>query len=464
MKNYSNVKNAYYLLNSRRFDLAFKLLYLDLFKKCRVLAEHIYIDHIRAFSLGKFVEPGNNKKIGIKKFVKQFNNIYFSINQNGFNINKPLPISKNGIIINGSHRLASSLHLSKRVFTKLVKKKEPTYNFKFFIKRNVDINFIELAAIKFIEYSKNPYLAIIWPNANNKKNKVDKLIPNIIYSKSIFLNSNASKIFLSQVYNGAKWIGNRLNNFKGVNKKFIDCFNKNDPVMVCAFHCDNKKIVKEIKDNIRSICGIEKSSIHITDNKLEALYLAKLCFNKNSIHFLNNSKNNASFKTLKNIDYIKKFIKKNTLCKDDLVITGSFVLSLYGLRKFVDIDYLYNGLKKITKKFREINSHKSEEIFYQTKKNQIIYNPKYYFNFSDLKFVSFDQIYQMKKNRNETKDKNDLNIMLNYINKNQNYTLYFTLYQNIYYQAVKIRYGLIKFLKVLKLYNILKKIYYFFKQ
>jgi hypothetical protein len=54
--------------------------------------------------------------------------------------------------------------------------------------------------------------------------------------------------------------------------------------------------------------------------------------------------------------------------------------------------------------------------------------------------------------------------MLNYINKNQNYTLYFTLYQNIYYQAVKIRYGLIKFLKVLKLYNILKKIYYFLKQ
>ena len=59
MKRLKNSQDSHNLLNSSRFDLAFKLLYLDLYIKCPDLAENIYKDHIRAFSLGKFIEPGN---------------------------------------------------------------------------------------------------------------------------------------------------------------------------------------------------------------------------------------------------------------------------------------------------------------------------------------------------------------------------------------------------------------------
>jgi hypothetical protein len=47
------------LLTFTRFDLAFKLFYLDMIGKNKKLAKDVYIEHIRAFSLGKFIEPGN---------------------------------------------------------------------------------------------------------------------------------------------------------------------------------------------------------------------------------------------------------------------------------------------------------------------------------------------------------------------------------------------------------------------
>ena len=50
------------LLMHSRFDLGFKLLYLDLLKEPEY-SNDVYLDHIRAFSLGTFIEPGNpNKK------------------------------------------------------------------------------------------------------------------------------------------------------------------------------------------------------------------------------------------------------------------------------------------------------------------------------------------------------------------------------------------------------------------
>lgn len=458
MKRLKNSQDSHNLLNSSRFDLAFKLLYLDLYIKCPDLAENIYKDHIRAFSLGKFIEPGNKKKVGIKKFLEDFQNIYFSIKQNGFCKNKALPVSKNGIIINGSHRLASSLHLSKKIFSKFSKDLCPNYNFEFFIKRKVNIDFIEIAAIKFIQYCKHPYLAIVWPSAKDKNVNIEEFIPNIIYKKSFFLNVNAAKIFLSEVYKDAKWIGSSLDNYRGIDAKLIECFDKKGPVIVYAFHCNSIRAVKLLKDNIRKLCGIGKSSIHITDSKKESLYLAKLCFNNNGLHFLNNLKTNKSFGVFDKILTLKKFIKKKKISFEDIVFTGSFVMSLYGIRKFADIDYITKNNVKREKNFKDINSHNSEERFYSKKINQLIYNPDSYFNFQDLKFLSLQEIYKMKKKRNYLKDKNDYNMISSYLSHNKQKLFYFTLLQNVYYFGIKLRYNLIIILKQLRLYNFCKKL------
>ena len=73
--------NAQELLTSNRFDLAFKLLYIENKDKKVKFAEEIYKEHIRAFSLGKFTEPGKLEKDSFKKFVEEFQNIFEDINK-----------------------------------------------------------------------------------------------------------------------------------------------------------------------------------------------------------------------------------------------------------------------------------------------------------------------------------------------------------------------------------------------
>ena len=64
------------LLIGARFDLAFKLLYLDLKTNCFSYASRVYSDHIRAFTLGRYVEPGNAKKDGVDVYMDVFNSLY----------------------------------------------------------------------------------------------------------------------------------------------------------------------------------------------------------------------------------------------------------------------------------------------------------------------------------------------------------------------------------------------------
>ncbi len=42
-------------------------------------AKEIYKDHIRAFSLGKFTEPGNEEKNSIERFIEEFQKTFKDI-------------------------------------------------------------------------------------------------------------------------------------------------------------------------------------------------------------------------------------------------------------------------------------------------------------------------------------------------------------------------------------------------
>jgi hypothetical protein len=59
-----NIRKMYAqeLLTWNRFDLGFKLFYLDIRNKNAGLARNVYEQHLRSFGLGKILEPGNSKK------------------------------------------------------------------------------------------------------------------------------------------------------------------------------------------------------------------------------------------------------------------------------------------------------------------------------------------------------------------------------------------------------------------
>ena len=461
-----NIK-AKELLVHNRFDLAFKLLYLENIDKKSKFSKEIYTEHIRAFSLGEYTERGNKDKNNISRFIEDFHNTFGNIKKNGFDSSKTLiPLSKNGSIANGAHRVASAIYVDKNVECIDTNAADPIYDYNFFYNRNVSKKLLDAVATKFIEYANNIYLAIIWPSAQGWDKEIEEAIPNIVYRKEFALNLNGAHNLISQVYYGEKWIGSAEDNFKGAQGKLVECFRSFDPVRVVAFQANNLDGALVVKDKIRSIFNIGKNSIHITDTKNEAISVGRVVFNDNSIHFLNNAKLSRYISTFKKLDKFTNFIKENKLNMNDLLIDSSLILSCYGLREAKDTDFFCSDNSKIKVRFDDINTHDEVLKYYQKTKQELIYNPKNHFYFNELKFVSFYELYKMKKNRDELKDKNDCRMMEAFMEKDEFKMIVSKFKQKIYYGMIKVRYNLILFLDFIGLKKIIKKsvLYQFIKK
>ena len=293
-------------LNENRFDLAFKLLYLRYRPYDANYSEYAYKEHIRAFSLGTFIEPGDSQKTSFKDYKDSFLNTFHNIQQNNFNpLRSIIPISDCGTILNGSHRIASSIFLNKSVSCVRLPVKPPIYNSDFFLSRSLPKSLTDIAAINYVNYSSNIYIAIVWPSAQGHDSSIRNILGRIVYHKSIKLDYPASRNFVAQIYHNEPWLGSPLSNFNGSLPKLSSCFASSGPLRVYLFHDDSHLSVLHKKNLIREIFGIGKHSIHITDTYEDAVRLSTLLFNDNSINFLHV----AHYTNANNTIHLKKSIK-----------------------------------------------------------------------------------------------------------------------------------------------------------
>ena len=448
------------LLTYTRLDLAFKLQYLEMLKYDVKFSDEIYKEHIRAFSLGKFTEPGNDNKDSIDKFIEEFKHTYESIRVNGFNAGQTMiPLSSNGSIANGAHRIASAISLDKDVSCVELETTNHMYDYNFFYNRNVSSEMLDVVVTKFVEYSNNTYIAFIWPTANSSWETIEKVIPNIVYQKELTFNYNGAHNLLSQIYYGEEWLGTVENDFSGSKGKLVECFKTFNPVKVVAFQAENLDEVLKIKEKIREVFNVGKHSVHITDTKEEAIRTARIVFNENGIHFLNYAKPNTYMSTHRKMDTFKKFIQKNNINLNDTIIDSGMVLSVYGLRESSDIDYFIVDNNKIQYNDNELEYHDNELEYHDNDKIEMLFNPKYYFYFNDVKFISFAQLYKMKMNRAGVKDRNDCKMMEALIENNMLKSVIHQYKQKIFYGQIIVRQKIIESLQRIGVFGIARKIY-----
>lgn len=448
------------LLTWNRFDLAFKLFYLEIKKFNPLLGKKYYEQHLKSFGLGTIREPDNPLKSSLEDFILEFENIYKSILHNGFKKSiSLLPLAFDGSIANGAHRLASAIYLNLDVNVLNVKLPPSRYDYKYFKERNISSEILDLMACTFIEYSKNTYIAFLWPSISGREKEAEDIIPNIVYKKELDLNINGAHNLLTQIYQDESWIGNFENKYSGIKGKVNECFRINKPLTVIAFQADSLVDVINIKNKIRSKFPFGNHSIHITDNSEESKNISRVVFNNNSIHFLNNAN---PFRFLDNkfkLQLIKRELYNSQTCFKSIVIDGGFVLSLYGIRDSYDVDYISTAsIKKIQSKYLKFDNHFNQLTFHRTTTENLIWDPKFYFWFDGLKFVSLKQIYEMKRNRGEIKDEIDCKSILALLS-NQSIKLYVArLSQYLLYFKIKSYYFIYICLKNSRLLGLIKKI------
>jgi len=410
------------LLTPYRFDVMAKYIYGKYRSKGSSSKWHVdlYSEHLKVWN--NYVEQGRHtkqEKDSEDKFISCFNDLLDSIKTDGFNEEiSRIWINNNGHIINGGHRLAGCLLYDKKPACEVhdsAKGQANCSSYYFLNKKDnvakgLSVDYADSMALQYARLKPNTYIVTLFPSAVGKDEIVRQALLEygmIVYEKAVDFHNNGPFNFVRTMYQGEKWVGTWDDEFKGTNGKVEPCFCNPGPVKIFLFECKSHELLGEYKDKIRDIYKIGKHSVHINDSHEETLRLAEIVFNKNTIHFTNNSR-------LKYFDIFTKYfaqfinwIKQSGVCSDDICVDGSAVLSAYGVRDCRDIDFLYHD-DYIDTESKTFSCHNEEGRYYPVTKDEIIYNPSNHFYYRGIKFASLEMVKQMKSKRSEEKDKKDL--------------------------------------------------------
>lgn len=401
------------LLNPSRFDLMAKYIYVKFYdKKIKSdFGKELYLEHIRIFN--GFIENDNSNKIGKEAFESNFNKLIESIKSNGFDINHPVPVSPDNLILDGSHRLATAIYYNKKVSSIELAANSGIYDYKYFLDRGCNTKYLDCMALEYAKLKKRVYLVLIYPSAEGKEKELLEIFKeygSIVYRKEVFFNQNGAVNLVRNIYKTEKWLGNYKNSYAGARNKASWCFSKNGNLKV--FLLESNQDMVEMKHKIRNIFKVDKHSIHINDTYEELIDASEMLFNDSTIHYLNNA-NVKEYKWFNKLfTHYESWIEKNKYDKNSFCVVGSSPLATYGLREIRDLDYLTDRYADVKTGFKEIDCHNSHSQFYiKHTIDDIIYNPLNYFYYKKHKFLNLNLIKEMKKLRNEEKDKYDIQLI-----------------------------------------------------
>lgn len=144
------------LVSQYRYDVFIKYYYVQAYitKSKFDFAKKVYLNHIKSFN--NFTEP-DGRKNNPNDFIKNFNNLIDSAKKEG--IHKTIiPITKNGEIIDGAHRLSIALYLNLKIQFAIFDLLDVNYGKDFFINRGFnqeDAKIIDKEIIKGLIWKKS---------------------------------------------------------------------------------------------------------------------------------------------------------------------------------------------------------------------------------------------------------------------------------------------------------------------
>lgn len=130
------------LISKYRYDVFVKYFYIQEYinQNSYELAKEIYLTHIKSFN--NFIEP-DGRKNNPEDFIQNFNKLIDSVRSVG--INKTIiPITKNGEIIDGAHRLSIALYLNLKIQFAIFDLLDVDYGKKFFKNRGFNLKYAKI--------------------------------------------------------------------------------------------------------------------------------------------------------------------------------------------------------------------------------------------------------------------------------------------------------------------------------
>jgi hypothetical protein len=404
------------LLVPQRFDITAKTIYAQhkIMNVAVDWAEQLYHSHLFFWNRGDIHEFDGSKN-DFNDFKKQFNELLQSISQYGVDPERgTVPLLDNGVIANGSHRVAAGIVMNKKI--PVVDVVGPAHNYpaSLFQENKTPQTVLDAMNLEYCLRKKSVRIAAVFPMALNKLDQIRDILSQagtLIAEKDIYFNQNAMANLIHVLYEGELWlqvgqgitrgvlkhIRNRYEPGKAVKFIFIDCVGKEAEILTKT---------TDVKTKIRNIFNQGNFPIHINDTYAETVSLACQILHPKSLELLTVT---DSFMAPDFLFFIHEV--KGALAPDewhDFVIDSGGVMASYGLRDTQDLDYIAPGKIAKLEALPFCSLHDDVLHLYDNAPKELVYDPRNYLYFFGIKIVDPSLLVQMKEKRGEDKDKADV--------------------------------------------------------
>ena len=268
--------DARLLLHPTRFDLFAKLYYVRNRMDNKAEAVKVYKEHIKAFN-PDLKEPGREDKTGYDDFLMAFEALIETFSRTDFDASQSLvPITEDGIILDGAHRVSALAYCNKKVNVAICKGVVPKANFdyRYFKDRGLSWDTMDIIAHEMLQWLPDIYVACLWPKMSDQSQAFAWIEETfgIVYERKVKVNYPSFRKLIKKVYENQPWV----NEPNSVDDKSLHCYGFNGQLRFLFFVSRDLDKVLFIKEKIRLMYGVGKHALHITDNELETREIARI--------------------------------------------------------------------------------------------------------------------------------------------------------------------------------------------
>lgn len=410
-------RNPNRLLSADRFDIPAKIIYARNFLRGTQdgWPTDLYLAHISSFNSFFEKDPPKNTEAD---FLNTFNSLLESTALRGVSkeiSTVPIDWRDLNFPINGAHRIAAGISLSKKIPCRLVDlKRRHRWDYSYFLNRGLKECYADAIALEFVDVCRATRAFVVYQHLDQWKDETEAAIAasgRIVYRKRVSIEENARTEFTRLLYSDEKWVGNHENRFSGARQKAGECFKKGGDVTLYLVIPNDRKSLLAGKNKLRELSQVGKHSVHSTDSWIETVGISETLLNQNSLSSLGLRQYRPCFRFETFIKSFKRSAKTDGINLADVCLSGSTVLAAFGLRDCNDIDYV--GTSNTPEKFgqNQFHKHTSEVKYYAHSFEQIVSDPRFHFRYRGLKICTPEVVARMKYRRSEPKDLVDLDLL-----------------------------------------------------
>lgn len=372
----------------------------------------VYDQHILATNFGREKSAdGAIEKEGVREFRNAYHRILDDIGRNGFVAEKgAVPLARNGILMNGAHRAAACIYYQKPITAEFYDEPTHRYDYNLYDSRGLDSDVLDFMAMEYALLADDCRMFLVWASAERfiaEIRRMSTAAAEIVCEKKIAIKHwQMARNIVEQVYSGEPWIDNP----RSAASKTHNCFTGGGAIYAMLV-CASPESLSELKERVRALVGIKTDSAHSTDDKNETVRLARLFFNRNSVHYLQHARSSFSSALRERMAAYASAIKNDGRNAENFCVHGSAVMDVYGIRKSRDLDYVSADGVALETRAPGIDIGNDKPALAGMSIADAVEDPRNYFYCNGIKFASLRAVAAMKQNRGEDKDRRDIDMI-----------------------------------------------------